>query len=141
MDFNLASQVPLPQSNQTQQAPNATTQAGATSTVQDVPDNVVTATTEPAQSNAREDDALRRQDKSVREQAASQLEDLEIQGLSTRVGFDAESDTVFLEIVNPTSEEVIQRIPSENLVEFLSTQVSTSPSPDTGDSQALDRSV
>ena len=141
MDLNLASQVPLPQSNQTQQAPNATAQAGATSTVQEVPDNVVTAATEPAETNAREDDALRRQERSVREQAASQLQDLEIQGLSTRVGFDAESDTVFLEIVNPTSEEVIQRIPSENLVEFLSTQVNRPASTDAGTALALDRSV
>lgn len=136
MDVNLASQVPLPQ-----QAPNATAQAGATSTLQDVPDNVVTAATEPADTNARQEDALRRQERSVREQAASQLQELEIRGLSTRVGFDTENDTVFLEIINAASQEVIQRIPSENLIEYLSSQVNNTATTDAGSSPALDRSV
>ncbi|HAJ21263.1 MAG TPA: hypothetical protein DCL95_14605, partial [Rhodospirillaceae bacterium] len=71
MEINVTTPVPLSQNSQTQQAPNATTQAGATTTVQAVPDNVVTATTDSAQANTREDDALRRQERSVREQGVS----------------------------------------------------------------------
>ena len=123
MDVNLTSQVPLPQGQQQQTAPNATNQSGATSTVQNVPDNVVTAATDATETSAREDDALRRQDRSEREQAIASLQDFQAEGLRTRVGFDAESDRVFLEILAPQTEEVIQRIPSENLIEFLQTEV------------------
>ena len=123
MDVNLTSQVPLPQGQQQQTAPNATNQSGATSTVQNVPDNVVTAATDATETSAREDDALRRQDRSEREQAIASLQDFQTEGLRTRVGFDAESDRVFLEILAPQTEEVIQRIPSENLIEFLQTEV------------------
>lgn len=145
MDVNLTSQVPLPQSQQSQQAPNATTQAGATSTVQSVPDNVVTATTAQSESSVREEDAFRRQERSDRERAVSQLEDLQIQGIETRFGFDAENDRVFLEVLRPNTEEVIQRIPSENLIQFLQTQVDqvggavgSDPAPEP---QSLDRSI
>jgi uncharacterized FlaG/YvyC family protein len=141
MDVNLTTQVPLPQSQQSQQAPNATSQAGATSTLQDVPDNVVTAATQGSETNAREDDALRRQERAAREQAISQLEDLQLQGLQTRVGFDAESDRVFLEVLLPNTEEVIQRIPSENLIQFLQSQVDAIGGDPGAPAQTLDRSI
>ncbi|NMM46349.1 flagellar protein FlaG [Rhodospirillaceae bacterium KN72] len=140
MDVNLTSQVPLPQNNQSQQAPNATNQTGATATVQTVPDNVVTAATESAQSNSREEDALRRQERSVREQAVASLDDIRIEGLKTRFGFDAEKDRVFLEILLPKTEEVLRRIPSESLIEFLQSQVDRISSPG-GSSQAFDQSI
>ncbi|MBO6861803.1 MAG: flagellar protein FlaG [Alphaproteobacteria bacterium] len=141
MDVNLTPQLPLQQNNQSQPAPNATAQAGATSTVQNVPDNVVTAATENTETNAREEDALRRQERSQREQGVSALQDLEIAGLRTRVGFDAEEDRVFLEILLPQTEEVIRRIPSENLIEFLQTQVDRITSNSRTSSQAFDQSI
>lgn len=141
MDVSLTTQVPLPQSQQTQQAPNATTQSGATSTLQDVPDNVVTAATNGSETSAREDDALRRQERSAREQAVSQLQELQLQGLQTRVGFDAENDRVFLEVLLPNTEEVIRRIPSENLIQFLQSQVDQIGGDPGAPSQALDRSI
>lgn len=141
MDVNISPQVPLQQSNQQQPAPNATSQAGATATVQNVPDNVVTAATEGAETNAREDDALRRQERSVREQGVSTLQNLELNGLKTRVGFDAESDQVFLEILLPESDEVIQRIPSEGLIEFLQGEVARLTSQSSSSSQAIDQSI
>ena len=140
MDVNLTSQVPLPQNNQSQQAPNATNQTGATATVQAVPDNVVTAATESAQSNSREEDALRRQERSVREQAVASLDDIRIEGLKTRFGFDAEKDRVFLEILLPKTEEVLRRIPSESLIEFLQSQVDRITTTG-GSSQAFDQSI
>lgn len=142
MDVNLNPQVPLQQNSQTQQtAPNATAQANATTTVQSVPDVVVTAATENSQTSAREEDALRRQDRSVREQGVSSLQDFELQGLTTRVGFDAEADRVFLEILLPQSEEVLRRIPSENLIEFLQTRVDPVQAEAQRNVQALDRSI
>lgn len=141
MDVSLTTQVPLPQSQQTQQAPNATTQSGATSTLQDIPDNVVTAATNGSETNAREDDALRRQERSAREQAVSQLQELQLQGLQTRVGFDAENDRVFLEVLLPNTEEVIRRIPSENLIQFLQSQVDQIGGDPGAPSQTLDQSI
>lgn len=142
MDVNLNPQVPLQQNSQTQQsAPNATAQANATTTLQTVPDVVVTAATENSQTSAREEDALRRQDRSVREQGVSSLQDFEVRGLTTRVGFDAEADRVFLEILLPESEEVLRRIPSENLIEFLQTRVDPVQAEAQRGVQALDRSI
>jgi len=141
MEINVTTPVPLSQNSQTQQAPNATTQAGATTTVQAVPDNVVTATTDSAQANTREDDALRRQERSVREQGVSALPELQIQGLKTRVGFDAETDVVFLEVLLPNTEEVLRRIPSENLIEFLQSQVDRISTRGDSASRAFDTSI
>ncbi|MDW3208009.1 MAG: flagellar protein FlaG [Alphaproteobacteria bacterium] len=141
MDVNLTPQVPLQQNSQSQPAPNATAQAGATSTVQNVPDNVVTAATENTEANAREDDALRRQERSQREQGVSALQDLEIAGLRTRVDFDVEEDRVFLEILLPRTEEVIRRIPSESLIEFLQSQVDRITARPSASSQAFDQSI
>ena len=141
MEINITPPVPLSQNSLTQQAPNATTQAGATTTVQNVPDNVVTATTDSAQPNTREDDALRRRERSVREQGVSALQELQIQGLKTRVGFDAETDVVFLEVLLPNTEEVLRRIPSENLIEFLQSQVDRISNRGDSASRAFDTSI
>ena len=141
MEINITPPVPLSQNSQTQQAPNATTQARATTTVQSVPDNVVTATTDSAQPNTREDDALRRRERSVREQGVSALQELQIQGLKTRVGFDAETDVVFLEVLLPNTEEVLRRIPSENLIEFLQSQVDRISNRGDSASRAFDTSI
>lgn len=140
MEVNVNPQVSLP-TQQSQQAPNATSEAGATQTVQNVPDQVVTATTNTSSSNVRDDDALRRDDRASREASVAALQDLQIEGLQTRVGFDQESDTVFLEILAPQTENVIQRIPSENLVEFLAEQFERTSSTGGSNAQALDRSV
>ncbi len=140
MEVSLNTNVALPQS-QSQQNPSATSEAGATQTVQNVPDQVVTAATAPSQTSVRDDDALRREDRAAREATVASLQDLQIEGLKTRVGFDQESDTVFLEILSPQSDDVIQRIPSESLVEFLSEQFSQVTTANSNIAQALDRSV
>ena len=141
MEINISTPVPLSQNSQTQQAPNATSQAGATTTVQNVPDNVVTAATDPAQTNTPEDNALRRQERSVREQGVSALQELQLQGFKTRVGFDAETDVVFMEILLPNTEEVLRRIPSENLIEFLQSQVDRISNTGDSASTAFDTSI
>jgi len=141
MEVNLTTQVPLQQQQQTQQSPNGTNTPGTTQTVQNVPDQVVTAATNAEGSNVRDDDALRRQERGAREAALSSLEDLKIQGLKTRVGFDAENDLVFLEILTPKTENVIQRIPSESLVEFLADQFDKISTTGRETPQPFDRSI
>ena len=122
MDVSLTTQVPLPQQQPQQQAPNATNSVGATQTVQAIPDQAVTAVTDPSETNTRSEDALRRPDRQVREGAVRSFQDLQIQGLQTRIGFDVDDELVFLEILTPKTENVIGRIPSESLVEYLRSQ-------------------
>ncbi|MEQ8601975.1 MAG: hypothetical protein RIB45_01555 [Marivibrio sp.] len=141
MEVNLTTQVPLPQSQQNNQGPNATNASGATQTVQNVPDQVVTAATNAEDANVRDDDALRRQERGARETGVASLDDLQIQGLKTRVGFDTDNDLVYLEILTPRTEDVIQRIPSESLVEFLSEQFEQISAQNRAAAQPFDRSI
>lgn len=129
MEVNLPAQVPLQQA--TQPAPQQAVDAGATPTIQRLPDNVVTAAETTSDPNVRSEDAFRRQSRTQQETLAS-LEELQIQGLRTRVGFDVENELVFLEILQPKTEEVIQRIPSEGLVQFLNEQFNRAVAADTG---------
>lgn len=129
MEVNLPAQVPLQQA--TQPAPQQAVDAGATPTIQRLPDNVVTAAETTSDPNVRSEDAFRRQSRTQQETLAS-LEELQIQGLRTRVGFDVENELVFLEILQPKTEEVIQRIPSEGLVQFLNEQFNRAVAVDTG---------
>lgn len=101
--------------------PASNVEAGATPTISTVADNVVTAAVSTSDPETRSDDASRRQNGSTQEGVAS-LAELRVQGLSTRIGFDPENEQVFLEILQPRTNDVIQRIPSEGLVEFLSEQ-------------------
>lgn len=143
MEVSLTTQVPLPQQQPQQPAPNAANAPGATQTVQGVPDQVVTATTQADETNARSEDALRRQDRSEREGALASLQELQIEGLQTRIGFDQEKDLVFLEILLPKTEDVIARIPSENLVDFLSEKFSDviERAAAGGNREAIDQSI
>jgi uncharacterized FlaG/YvyC family protein len=141
MEVNLTTQVPLQQQQQPQQNPNGTNAPGSTQTVQNIPDQVVTAATNAEDTNVRDDDALRRQERGARDAGVASLDDLRIQGLKTRVGFDTENDLVFLEILTPKTEDVIQRIPSESLVEFLSEQFEQITSSGRAVSQSFDRSI
>ena len=133
--------VPLPQQQQSSTPPTPAADAGAVPTLQATPDNVVTAAVSPSETNVRDDDALRRQGGGAREGRVASLQDLQINGLRTRVGFDAENETVFLEILQPQTEEVIQRIPSEGLVQFLNERFDQLAADAGADAAAVDTSA
>ncbi len=133
--------VPLPQQQQSNAPQTPAADAGAVPTLQSTPDNVVTAAVAPSETNVRDDDALRRQGGGGRDGGVASLQDLQINGLRTRVGFDPENETVFLEILQPQTEEVIQRIPSEGLVQFLNEQFDQLITNGSSDSTAVDTSA
>ncbi|WP_425403979.1 hypothetical protein [Hwanghaeella sp.] len=135
------SPVALPQQQQSNTPPTPAADAGAVPTLQGTPDNVVTAAVAPSETNVRDDDALRRQGGNSREGRVASLQDLELNGLRTRVGFDAESETVFLEILQPRTDQVIQRIPSEGLVQFLNEQFDQLITDAATDTTAVDTSA
>lgn len=133
--------VALPQQQQSNTPPQPAADAGAVPTLQAAPENVVTAAVAPSETSVRDDDALRRQSGGGRESGVASLQDLQLNGLRTRVGFDAENETVFLEILQPRTEEVIQRIPSEGLVQFLNEQFDQLISNAASESTAVDTSA
>jgi len=120
--FNTPVQAQPQSAPQTNQA-GSTVEAGAVATLASVADNVVTAAVATSDPDTRSDDATRRQNNSEPSGLAS-LQEFRARGLSTRIGFDPENEQVFLEILAPRTQDVIQRIPSEGLVEFLSEQFS-----------------
>ncbi len=123
MEVNLTTQTPLPSAQHSQSNPSATAQAGAIATLQKTPDNVVTATTNAESANVRDDDAMRKQERGDRDLQIATLENLKMTGLKTRIGYDSEDDRVYLEILIPNTNEVLQRVPSESLLDYLATQV------------------
>lgn len=126
MEVHLPSQPALPSAQQSQTATSTTSDAGATATLQKAPDNVVTAATSAESSNVRDDDAMRRQERSDRDLQINTLENMKVSGLKTRIGYDVEDERVYLEILIPNTNEVLQRIPSESLLDFLASQISKS---------------
>lgn len=53
--------------------------------------------------------------------SAGRFDDQLINNFSTRVKFDDSTGSIFIEIVDVSRENVIQRIPPESLVDFLKT--------------------
>ena len=85
-------------------------------------DNVVTATTDTAASNQREDDASKRESRPSTPPTLDTFQNLQLNGFDSRLGFDNETEVFYLEILQPETDNVIQRIPSESLVEYLNSQ-------------------
>lgn len=142
IEVNLPPQTTPQQQQPQQQSLNATAQAGATETEQASPDNVVTATTELGNTNTRDEDASRRESRGERNSPLATIDDLKIDGLSTRLEYDNDHEVVFLEILQPRTEEVVQKIPSERLIEYLSEQAREAISENTALSgNPLDQSI
>lgn len=121
--MDVTSNAPLNSPQPAAQSPSSPAfAAGGVAPVQGAPDSIVTPAVSATDANAREDDALRRPSNRERDAAVASLQSLEVAGLSTRIEFDPANEQVFLEILQPRTEEVIQRIPSEALVEFLDQQ-------------------
>lgn len=118
MEISVGS-IPVPQQQVNQQSSTPAAQAGAVPTLQATPDNVVTAAVEPSDTNVRSDDAFRRSGPGNGGGGFISLDDIRIQGLATRIDFDPNTEKVYLEILQPQTDKVIRRIPSESLVEFL----------------------
>jgi uncharacterized FlaG/YvyC family protein len=128
--------------------PNQTpaTDAGA---IQSNPENVVTppAQAEPAPEDRRQDVLGRQAEDEQQGETgrSSSLSDTQ-SGLTRRttLNFDSEQNRVFLEVVDQKTDEVIQRIPSENFVKFVSsvldepteTDTSTPDEPGAADTSA-----
>ncbi len=94
-----------------------------TSTLATNPENAVTPVDDgSAAQNDRRQDSLGQDDASrgnSDSQQASAPEDLQLTSRRTTLNFDSEQNRIFLEVVDSTTEEVIEQIPSEKFVEFV----------------------
>ena len=109
------------QSQPAQPDPTPATDAGA---LQNNPENVVTppAKAEPAPEDRRRDVlGQQAEDGAQGLSRRTDLSDGEPAGLTRRttLNFDSEQNRVFLEVIDKKTDEVIQRIPSENFVNFV----------------------
>ena len=102
--------------------PSGASSLGQTATIDTNPENTVTpvANGEALQSDRRQDQFGRDDTQSrAGQQAAGAPADLSILGFRTTLNFDSEQNRIFLQIVNTETDEVIEQIPSDQLVEFV----------------------
>ena len=131
---------PQGQSQPAQPNPTPATDAGA---IQNNPEYVVTP---PAKAESAPEDRRRdvlgqqAEDGPQGPSGRADLADGEPVGLTRRttLNFDSEQNRVFLEVIDKKTDEVIQRIPSENFVNFVAsvldepTQLESAPSAEPG---------
>ena len=113
---------------------------GQTATIDTNPENTVTpvANGEALQNDRRQDQLGRDDTQSLRsdQQATRAPEDLSLLGFRTTLNFDSEQNRIFLQIVNTDTEEVIEQIPSDQLVEFVRNALDSGQDNETSESGA-----
>ena len=96
---------------------------GPTATLDTNPENTVTPVDSAAASqNDRQQDLLGKDELAAGSRGETpdfSPEELQLTSRRTTLNFDSEQNRIFLEIVDTTTEEVIERIPSEGLVKFV----------------------
>ena len=132
-----------PQSSQ-QAGNSAAADSGASvKTVQANPANVVTITPEAknAPTERRQDILGKPQEETVGAQQI--IESLRLTNRRTQLDFDADLNTVFVQIVDTRTDEVVETIPPEELVRQLKASVepATPPSAEAAGGGVIDRSI
>lgn len=95
----------------------------AVKTLQSNPDSVVSQT---GQSAGPQNDSGRgpaRQEQPELQSAQQALDSLKFSSRRTQVGFNNELNKVFLEVVDTRTDQVVEQIPSEEFVRFVSEQL------------------
>ncbi len=146
MEIQVTSNTTLPsgsQSGQQQGTASTAGKAAAGSTIQSNPSTVVTVTQETAeQRNERRDDKLGKlQDESVTAQQA--IESLRLTNRRTQLDFNTELNTIFLQVVDTRTDEVVETIPPEELVRQLKESIEPSGrfQPEDSGGAVIDQSV
>ena len=122
MDVQLVPKTTLSSGSQTVQPPANVTGAGSEASAKPLLANaaasvpVAPETTDPSVER-RQDKLGKQQDETVTAQQA--IESLRLTNRRTQLDFNTELSTVFLQIVDTRTEEVVETIPSEELVRQL----------------------
>lgn len=119
MDVQLVPKPALSSGSGATQQPSSTPSTGAESSAKALINNAVPVPQETASPSAerRQDKLGKQQDESVSVQQA--VESLRLTNRRTQLDFNTELNTVFLQIVDTRTEEVVETIPSEELVRQL----------------------
>jgi uncharacterized FlaG/YvyC family protein len=120
-----------PQSSQQAGNGSAAESGTAAKTVQINPANVVTVTPEAANepTDRRQDKLGKPQEEVVSAQQV--IDSLRLTNRRTQLEFNTELNTVFVEIVDTRTDEVVETIPPEELVRQLQASVEPAPPPGT----------
>lgn len=115
----------------------------AVKTLQSNPSSVVTQSS--SSSGPREDNGkgLARQEQPELQSAQQALDSLKFSSRRTQVGFNNELNKVFLEVVDTRTDQVVEQIPSEEFVRFVSEQLEPPTQRADGDSNGavIDQAV
>jgi uncharacterized FlaG/YvyC family protein len=97
--------------------------SSAVKTLQSNPDNVVSQISEAASPKSDNDRGPARQKQPELQSAQQALDSLRFSSRRTQVGFNNELNKVFLEVVDTRTDQVVEQIPSEKFVQFVSEQL------------------
>ena len=122
MDVQLVPKTTLPSGSQTVQPPASVAGSGSEASAKPLLANA--AASVPVAPETSDPSAERRQDKLGKQQdetvtAQQAIESLRLTNRRAQLDFNTELSTVFLQIVDTRTEEVVETIPSEELVRQL----------------------
>lgn len=144
MDVQFVPKPALSSGSGAAQQPSSTPSTGAESSAKALINNAVPVPQETTSPSAerRQDKLGKQQDETVTAQQA--IESLRLSNRRTQLDFNTELNTVFLQIVDTRTEEVVDTIPSEELVRQLQSRLdppSQAASDDSSGGIVIDKSV
>ncbi len=95
----------------------------AVKTLQSNPDSVVSQSGQSPGPQNDSDPGLARQEQPELQSAQQAHDSLKFSSRRTQVGFNNELNKVFLEVVDTRTDQVVEQIPSEEFVKFVSEQL------------------
>ena len=133
MDINFTSLPSLQPGSGSQGGSNSIPGDGsAMKTLQSNPDAVVSQPNGSSGPGNDNDKGLARQELPELRSAQQALDSLKFSSRRTQVGFNNELNKVFLEVVDTRTDQVVEQIPSEEFVRFVSEQLEP-PEPSVND--------
>ena len=130
MDVNFSS-LPSLQSQPTASSGSSSGSGGnsAVKTIQSSPDAVVTQVSQSDGPQNESGNGFSRQEQVALQGAQQALESLRFSSRKTQLGFNNELNKIFIEVVDTRTDTVVEQIPSEKLVKFVSEQLEPTEQP------------
>ena len=130
MDVNFSS-LPSLQSQPTASSGSSSGSGGnsAVKTIQSSPDAVVTQVSESDGPQNESGNGFSRQEQAELQGAQQALESLRFSSRKTQLGFNNELNKIFIEVVDTRTDTVVEQIPSEKFVKFVSEQLEPTDRP------------
>jgi len=124
MDVNFSSLPSLQSQSGSQAGSNPVPGGGSgVKTLQSNPDSVVSQSNQPFSPGQDKGNGFARQEVPELKSAQQALDSLKFSSRRTQVGFNNELNKVFLEVVDTRTDQVVEQIPSEEFVRFVSEQL------------------